>query len=241
MKLAVLAVAAAAGHPAPAHVVVTSCQKSTDVAARSATFEGRMRAWRHSARLQMRFRLQAHTPEDPVWRGVDVEGFGVWQSAAVGVRRFVYDKRVEQLLAPAGYRVVVRFRWLDARGHIVGRAKRTSAPCREPDPRPNLVIRSLRATRTGKNTAHYVAVVANTGRTTAPAFGVRFDAAGLPFASSSAAALAPGATVRVPVDGPACTPGESIDVVVDPDGLIDERNEADDELTTACAYTQRRP
>jgi hypothetical protein len=240
MKLAVLAVAAAA-HPAPAHAVVTSCQKSTDVAARSATFEGRMRAWRHSARLQMRFRLQAQTPDDPVWRGVDVESFGQWRSADVGVRRFVYDKRVEQLLAPAAYRVVVRFRWLDARGHVVGRARRTSVACREPDPRPNLLIRQLIVTGTGKATAHYVAVVANTGRTTAPAFGVRFDAAGVPFASSSAAALAPGETVRVPVDGPACTAAESMDAVVDPDGLIDERNEADNELTTTCAYTQRRP
>jgi CARDB len=238
MLLAVLALAVA--HPAPAKAVVTSCQKSTDAAARVAVFEGRMRGWRHSAKLQMRFRLQALTPDAPTWRAVDAPGFDQWQSAAPGVRRFIYDKRVERLLAPASYRVVVRFRWLDAHGKIVGRAKRVSAGCHEPDPRPNLVVRQLEIFRTTTG-ARYVAVVANTGRTAADAFDVRFLTNATPFADVSAGALAPGATERVAATGARCTPGEPLSVVADPDGLIEEHDEADNELDTSCSYTQRKP
>jgi hypothetical protein len=235
MLPALLALALAA-HPAPARAVVASCAKSTDVAARAAVFEGSMRAWRHSVRLQMSFRLQAQTPADPAWRAIAAPGFGPWMSAAPGVRRYVYDKRIERLLAPAAYRVVLRFRWLDRRGRVVGRARRVSPACRQPDPRPNLLVRQLLVSRTAPGRAHYVAVVANTGRTTAGAFTVRFDAAGTPFAALSAAPLAPGRTVRVPVDGPACTTGEALAAVADSDGLVDESNEADNELDSVCAY-----
>jgi hypothetical protein len=235
-----LAALALAAHPAPARAVVSSCQKSTDEAARVAVFEGRMRAWRHSTKLQMRFRLQALTPDAPTWRGVDAPGFDQWQSAAPGVRRFIYDKRVERLLAPASYRVVVRFRWLDAHGKVLGRAKRVSAGCHEPDPRPNLVVRQLTVFRTATG-ARYVAVVANTGRTTADVFGVRFLASATPFADVSAGPLAPGATAHVAVTGARCTSGEPLSVIADPDGLIEEHDEADNELDTGCSYTQRKP
>jgi hypothetical protein len=237
MLPALVALAAAvAVHPAPARAVTPTCAKSTDATARAAVFEGSMRAWRHSVRLQMRFRLQARTPDDPVWRAIAAPGFGTWQSAAAGVRRFVYDKRVERLIAPASYRVVLRFRWLDRRGRVVGRARRISAACRQPDPRPDLVVRQLLVTDAGPGRAGYVAVVANTGRTTAGAFGVSFEAVGTPFGELEAAPLAPGATVRVPVEGPACTPGEALAAVVDPEGLVDESDEADNELDTICAY-----
>lgn len=234
MLSALLALAFAA-HPAPARAVVTSCAKTTDVAARAVVFEGSMRAWRHSVRLQMRFRLQGRMPDDPVWRGIAAPGFGPWVSAAPGVRRYVYDKRIERLLAPAAYRVVVRFRWLDQRGHVVGRARRVSPPCRQPDPRPNLLVRRLLVIPTVAGRARYVAVVANTGRTAAGVFTVRFDAAGTTFAEKPAALLAPGATARVSVEGPSCTTGEALAAVADPDGLVDESNEADNELDTVCA------
>lgn len=231
-----VAAVALAANPAPARAVVASCVKSTDANARAAVFEGSMRAWRRSARLQMRFRLQAETPDDPVWRAISAPGFGPWVSAATGVRRYIYDKRVEGLLAPAAYRAVVNFRWLDRRGRVIGRARRISAACREPDPRPNLVVQQLQISRTNPGRARYVAVVANTGRTTTGAFTVRFAAAGTPFGDLGAAPLAPGATVRVPVAGPACTPGEALATVVDPDNLVDESDESDNELDSVCAY-----
>jgi CARDB len=233
MLLAALAVAAAV-HPAPARAVLADCQKSTDVAGRVAVFEGRMRAWRHSDRLQMRFRLESRTPDAPAWRQVDAPGFGQRQSASRGVQRFIYDKRVERLLAPAGYRAVVRFRWLDAAGHTVGRAKRISAVCHEPDPRPNLVVRSLTVTRTAAG-ARYVALVANTGRTPVDAVDVRFAAQGTPFADVAGGPLAPTTSLKLATVGAACTPGEPLQVVVDPDDVVDEHSETDNQLDTTCA------
>src|SRR5690349_1474182 len=113
MVLAAVAAVAFAAHAAPAHARLTSCAKSTDPTARMAVFEGSMRAWRHSERLQLRFRLQSRTPQDTAWQTVRAAGFGRWQTSKAGVRGFVYDKRVEGLAAPASYRVVVRFRWRD--------------------------------------------------------------------------------------------------------------------------------
>src|SRR5689334_1035668 len=233
---AATAVALAAAH-APAHARLMSCVKTTDPTARAAVFEGSMRAWRHSKRLELRFRLQSRTPQDPVWRTVRAPGFGRWQSSDPGVRRFVYDKRVEGLAAPASYRVVVRFRWRNPKGRIVGHAQRTSGACREPDPRPNLVVRKLLVYRLGPARARYVAVVANTGRTAADAFAVRFDRAAVQLGEAFGAPLAPGHTARVHVDAAACRPGDALDAVVDPDGLIDEHNEADNRRQIACVYT----
>jgi CARDB len=237
MVLAAAAALAFAAHAAPAHARLTRCAKSTDPSARAAVFEGSMRAWRGSQRLQLRFRLQSRTPQDPVWRAVRAPGFGRWQSSDVGVRRFVYDKRVEGLAAPASYRVVVRFRWRDAHGRIVGRAQRISRTCHEPDPRPNLVVRKLLVYRLGPARARYVAVVANTGRTAADAFAVRFDRTALSLGQAFGAPLAPGQTVRVHLDAAACRAGDVLDAVVDPDGLIDEHNEADNRRQLSCVYT----
>jgi hypothetical protein len=233
---AAAAIALAAAH-APAHARLMSCAKSTDPGARVAVFEGAMGTWRHSERLQLRFRLQSRTPQDPVWRTVRAPGFGRWQSSDPGVRRFVYDKRVENLAAPASYRVVVRFRWRNAHGRIVGHAQRTSGTCHEPDPRPNLVVRKLLVYRAPQGRARYVAVVANTGRTAADAFAVRFDRGAVALGEAFGAPLAPGRTVRVHLDAAACRPGEPLDAVVDPDGLIDEHNETDNRRQIACAFT----
>src|SRR3954469_19476842 len=76
MVLAAAAALAFAAHAAPAHARLTRCAKSTDAGARVAVFEGSMRAWRGSQRLQLRFRLQSRTPQDPVWRAVRGPGVG---------------------------------------------------------------------------------------------------------------------------------------------------------------------
>jgi len=237
MVLAAAAALAFAAHAAPAHARLASCVKSTAPSARVAVFEGSMRAWRRSERLQLRFRLQSRTPQDPVWRTVRAPGFGRWQSSDAGVRRFVYDKRVERLAAPASYRVVVRFRWRNAHGRIVGGAQHVSGACREPDPRPDLVVRKLLVYRLAPARARYVAVVANTGRTAADAFAIRFDRTGLRLGEVFGSPLAPGHTARVHVDAAACRAGDVLDAVADPDGLIDEHDEADNRRQVSCAYT----
>jgi hypothetical protein len=230
--IAVLATAAPAA-AAPGRAVLAGCSKSVDVTQRSAVFQGSMRAVRGSVRMQMRFTLQSRTREDPVYRAVAAPGFGVWLTSDRGVGRYVYTKRVEQLLAPAAYRAVVRFRWLDARHHVIARARRTTRACREPDPRPNLVVGEV-IVEPEMGGARYVALVQNTGRTDAPPFVLRFAAAGTPFATVPVGGLAAHDSTRVAVDRAVCAPGEAIAAEADPDAVVDERRETDNVLETIC-------
>lgn len=119
------------GHP---DARLTGCTTGATAGARVAVFEGRMRAFRSVARLEMRFALQVATPERPGWTPVGAPGFDVWTAAEPGVDRYVHTRRVEALVGPARYRTVVRFRWLDGDGKLVARAERRSPACRQPAP-----------------------------------------------------------------------------------------------------------
>src|SRR5689334_9971470 len=71
-----------------------------------ATFEGRLTPLRRAAKAQMRFTLQSRTPDAPRWAAVAAPGWGTWITAPPKVGRYLYDKTVEQLAAPAEYRAV---------------------------------------------------------------------------------------------------------------------------------------
>ena len=91
--------------------MLSACERGTDELDRAAVFEGQMRTIAGASRMQMRFTLQARTPDTARWSAVAAPGFGTWVSSAPGTSRYVYTKRVESLLAPASYRVLLRFRW----------------------------------------------------------------------------------------------------------------------------------
>ena len=61
---ALLLAAAPRTPPRPGGVAVTRCDKR---GARAVVFEGRVSAIRGARRMQMRFTLQARTPDDPTW------------------------------------------------------------------------------------------------------------------------------------------------------------------------------
>ena len=135
-----------------------------------------MRTIAGASRMQMRFTLQARTPDTTRWSAVAAPGFGSWVSSAPGTSRYVYTKRVESLLAPASYRVLLRFRWTaPPGGAMLPRTRAYSPPCKQPDPRPNLVVSSLgrAAGRARPAASRYVAFVRNTGRTAAAASSLR--------------------------------------------------------------------
>jgi len=201
---------------------------SCDRAAREAVFEGRVTAYR-KLRMQMRFTLQASTPDEPKWRAIDAPGFGEWISAPAGVVRYTYDKTVQELFAPAGYRAVLNFRWRDARGRTIRAERAVSPVCRQPDSRPDLVLRSVRPDPAG-----YVAVVVNRGKRAAGPFDVSFLRDGMVVGSASVFGLAPGQAVDVFLPGPRCTPGERLEALVDPGAAVDEANEENDALAVTC-------
>jgi hypothetical protein len=234
LALALLAAPAAQARP-PARALLAGCERSLEETARAGVFEGQMRAVPGASRMQMRFTLQASTPERRRWTRIDAPGFGTWLSSALGISRYVYTKRVENLLAPAAYRVQVRFRWLDAAGAVVLRAKRSSRRCRQPDPRADLVVRSV-ALRPASDPArrHYIARVRNTGRMAAGPSLLAVTAGGVALPAATVPALEPGESTYVSVEGPACQPGARIVADADAEESVDERDEADNRFTRSC-------
>jgi CARDB len=208
-----------------ARAALTSCDRE----AHSAVFEARMITVKRAAKMQLRFTLQVSTPEAPKWRKVPAAGFDQWLTVPAGISKYTYDKTVEELVTPANYRTVITFRWRDARGRSIRSETATSPVCRQPDQRPDLVIRELRAQAKG-----YVALVANRGRTAAGTFGVDFLRAGEPLGSETVPGLAPGEVTTVVIQAMPCSPGEQISAVVDPRSEVDEADEENDTAALVC-------
>jgi hypothetical protein len=220
-----LCLVAPAAHAAPlGRAVVTSCDKDL----RKATFEGRMIA-RRGTKMQLRFTLQALTPDQPKWRKIEAPGFATWIAAPAGVGRYSYDKTVEQLLAPASYRAVIEFRWKNGRGKVVHSEKATSAACKQPDQRPDLAVRDVRYGPRG-----YVAVIINKGHSAAGAFEVDLLRSGSSVGSETVPDLAPGETITVIVPGIPCAAGEDVQAIVDPLSDVDESDEDNNSRDTPC-------
>ena len=239
LALLVFALAApAAGAAVPrsaAKALLTSCERGPTDLDRAAVFEGQMRALRRTARMQMRFTLQARGPDTTRWSAVAAPGFGSWVSSASGTSRYVYTKRVEGLLAPSSYRVQVRFRWLSGSGRTLATTRRNSSVCRQPDPRPNLVVSSLALRPTARAGRYrYVAFVRNTGRSAADASQLRVAFGGLALPLAAVDALQPGEGIEVAVTGPACAEGAPVDADADAGEAVDERDEADNRFTRLC-------
>ena len=96
----------------------TTCTTGADDASRAAAFTGAMPAAAQTKRMQMRFVLIQRKGTGPkgAFKKVAVPGWGGWVKSDPDRQGFVFTKRVEALTAPAGYRAVITFRWLDAKG-----------------------------------------------------------------------------------------------------------------------------
>lgn len=236
LALLLAAPAAAAPRPAPSAVArVTECISALAAPERHMVTEARMRTLPRAARLAVRFDLEARTPGRPRFLALKAPGFGVWNVARPAPRQYVYAKRVENLAAPAGYRMVVRFRWYDARGRRLASARRVSAVCEQPDLRPDLIpLRVDVEPGAAGDARRYVVPVRNTGRTAAGAFAVSLTVAGRALAPQAVPELAPGERVSLTWTAPVCAPGSTIAVRVDADGAVDESDEADDALVRGC-------
>jgi hypothetical protein len=218
-----------------AKAVLAGCERGEDELDRAAVFDGQMRTLPGASRLQMRFTLQVRTPDSPRWSAVAAPGFGTWVSSAPGVSRYIYTKRVENLIAPASYRVLLRFRWVTPEGRVLARAKAYSRTCRQPDPRPDLVVSSLTVQpgpRAGRD--RYVAFVRNRGRSAAASTSLRVTLDGTALPLAPVAALEPGEGVVVSVEGPACTQGAPLFADADAGEAVDESDEAGNRLTRLC-------
>jgi hypothetical protein len=221
-----LALAPAAHASEPASAALLDCDRD----GRAAEFQARMDSVAGAERMQMRFTLKVQRGRR-AYRRVSAPGFGVWTTADPGVTRYVYTRRVEDLLGPARYRVHVRFRWQDAAGRTIERDAARSRSCRQPDPRPNLTVDSLAIEPTDDpGRLRYVVLVRNEARADAEAFEVAVNGV--------EPVLVEGLDGReertVELVGPACEPGWKVTATADPLDELEERSERDNELAITC-------
>ena len=183
------------------------CAAATTTRAR-----GGLRGAGHAAaarrpKMQMRFTLQARTPDEPKWRKVDAAGFGAWITAPRGRRASTPTTRPSQdLLAPASYRAVVDFRWRDAArqdgAHGAACSRRSaSSPTRG---------RTWPCATSATDRDGYVARRRQPRPQAAGAFDVDFMRDGTPIGTLARRRLAPGAPSTCSCPAGACGAGEAM-------------------------------
>jgi hypothetical protein len=123
----------------PSGTVTASLEQCTPAPAqaeRSATFMGEMTAIAGTAKMSMRIDVEERDPEELEFHAVPGPGLGVWRSSDPKVKVYRYFRQVTNLSAPASYRGLVRFRWINAKGHVMKRTERLTARCIQPPPPP---------------------------------------------------------------------------------------------------------
>jgi hypothetical protein len=117
--------------PAPPLVSATLVQcVTTDVQGeRSATFSGEMTAIPGTVRMVMRLDLEERMGAEPPFRSVSAPGLGVWRDSERKVKVYKSLQQVTNLSAPAAYRALVSFRWLNAKGRVIRHTERFTPKC----------------------------------------------------------------------------------------------------------------
>jgi hypothetical protein len=141
---------------------------------------------------------------------------------------------------PVGYtyRFRVSFRWFGSGGNVIATSTRTSAPCLQPDMRPDLAVKSITVSPVGGDPSQnqYVVWIENTGLTAAGGFDVAFTPGAGAGSTQTASFPQLGAhqSVSETFTGPACTSATSPTVTVDPDYAVPDANRANNSMTAGC-------
>jgi hypothetical protein len=186
--------------------------------------------------MAMRFDLLERSAGGESWQPVAVPYFGIWQKSDPGRPGLIYSKRVGRLLAPASYRVVVRFRWYDDEGQIVRTARRGTRVCTQPDWRPDLVVDGVEAGEPGPRpgTIVYRVALRNTGRVAATAFEVVLAVDGVEESPARLEGIPAKGRTTIDVMGPACAPGSVLRIALDARSEVDEAAEPRDATEVSC-------
>jgi hypothetical protein len=121
---------------ASASATLEQCVRAAAQSERSAVFAGEMTAMQGSVRMAIRIEIQELTPGEAAFHTITAPGLGVWRSSDPGIKAYKYVKQVTNLFAPASYRAVVRFRWLNAKGHEIKSTEKHTLRCEQPSSSP---------------------------------------------------------------------------------------------------------
>jgi hypothetical protein len=116
----------------PAAATLEDCATSGEQAERSATFVGEMTAVPGTARMAMRIELIEKGSGELTYRPVTYPGLGAWLRSSPGVKTFKNLDKVTDLSAPATYRAMIRFRWMNARNRTIKTLELRTPRCVQP-------------------------------------------------------------------------------------------------------------
>jgi hypothetical protein len=122
------------GTASPAPVLsagVEQCVTAATQAGRSVTFTGQMETVAGAHRMAIQVEVQEHAPEEEGFHALTTAGLGSWQRSEAGVKIYKVRQAVTDLPAPAAYRAIVRYRWLNERGQVIRRDQRRTPICRQ--------------------------------------------------------------------------------------------------------------
>ena len=233
--LALCAWAAPAGaqERLPLRATLASCTAGPKSKDRVAVFTASMPALAGTSRMRMRFDLEERSAKRG-WRRIEAPRFTGWvRSKSSGASGLVYTKRIERLRQGRTYRSVVRFRWYDEDGRLQKAATRRTAPCEQPDQRPDLRIDGLTVTPLGDGMARYAITIVNDGLTGADDFTVGLTTpAG--DATRTVAGLAAGDRTTVEIRLGSCSPTDKVEATADVKDTVDESDERHNRYLTFC-------
>jgi hypothetical protein len=112
--------------------LVEQCVTATTQADRSVTFTGQMETVPGAHRMAMQIVVLEHAPGESGFHVLAADGLGTWERSEVGVKIYKYVRQVTDLPAPAGFRAVVAYRWLNERGRVIRHDERRTPVCRQP-------------------------------------------------------------------------------------------------------------
>jgi hypothetical protein len=235
MTAAVLGLALAAptqaGAAKSASVKVAECNAGDAAETRSATFLGRMRTIAGADSMQMRFTLLERFGDERL-HAVKTPALRAWRDSKPGVKEFRFRQTVTALHGGGQYRVRVDFRWRDAAGDVVRRARATSSPCKLPGDLPNLRLGEITSQPGPGGTSVYFVPVQNNGKVAARDFAVELFVDGAAANVGQVDSIGPGETREVRFVGPPCQ--RRVRAVVDPSDSIKERFESDNAVKQSC-------
>jgi hypothetical protein len=226
----------------PTQLTGAGCRRALLPAGRRIAITAVMRPVNGTVRMEMMFVLERERQPGRRFMAVRGRGLGVWvhpQDPTLGQRPgdlWKFDQKVTDLSAPADYRFRVRFRWLDSDRRPLASAVELGPQCREPELRPDLLVRSITVTPVAgaRNEDGYAVAVRNRGLNGAGSFELALELPSLPGQVASVAYVGPHATVTETLTGPACIHGRPVTVVVDPKHAVPDYDRTNDTLTVRC-------
>jgi hypothetical protein len=234
--IATAAVGSSAAATAPlTSATVTACVSGATPALRSANFRAEIQAVPGARTLAVSFSLFQRTTLAGGWVAVSAPGFNVWQHSTAGIGSFTANENVVDLPAPAAFRALVHFRWLDRRHHVVRRDERVTPNCVITLPQPNLFVARLTRSADGarNDTSFYNVLVRNSGVAVGP-FSVALTVGQTALSPQTVASLGAGSSQAVQFTGPRCTAGTTVTAQVDPAGAIAEPANPDRTVSIVC-------